>query len=154
MQPRLFEWRQFSQRVSGYHFLNSGVIVERRNRIAPCCRRCYIGQELTARTHHSGVVRKRLMPIIPSSQSDVAYFATAAPDSPILSKDGKSVGKVRAVDGGFGLALMNVADALKDPAHLQLAIDSNNSIPVVTSKPYWWPDSGIEGEIRGFQSTT
>lgn len=24
---------------------------------------CYIGQELTARTHHTGVVRKRIMPI-------------------------------------------------------------------------------------------
>ena len=24
---------------------------------------CYLGQELTARTHHTGVVRKRVMPI-------------------------------------------------------------------------------------------
>ena len=25
---------------------------------------CYIGQELTARTHHTGVIRKRLLPIV------------------------------------------------------------------------------------------
>ena len=24
---------------------------------------CYLGQELTARTHHSGVVRKRVVPV-------------------------------------------------------------------------------------------
>ena len=24
---------------------------------------CYLGQELTARTHHTGVVRKRVMPV-------------------------------------------------------------------------------------------
>ena len=24
---------------------------------------CYIGQELTARTHHTGVIRKRILPI-------------------------------------------------------------------------------------------
>lgn len=24
---------------------------------------CYIGQELTARTHHTGVIRKRIMPL-------------------------------------------------------------------------------------------
>ena len=24
---------------------------------------CYIGQELTARTHHTGVIRKRIMPV-------------------------------------------------------------------------------------------
>lgn len=31
---------------------------------------CYIGQELTARTHHTGVVRKRVMPV----QFDRAIF--------------------------------------------------------------------------------
>ena len=24
---------------------------------------CYLGQELTARTHHTGVIRKRIMPV-------------------------------------------------------------------------------------------
>jgi folate-binding protein YgfZ len=25
---------------------------------------CYVGQELTARTHHTGVVRKRVVPVL------------------------------------------------------------------------------------------
>ena len=24
---------------------------------------CYLGQELTARTHHTGIIRKRIMPL-------------------------------------------------------------------------------------------
>lgn len=30
---------------------------------------CYVGQELVARTHHKGVVRKRLMPFTASGMS-------------------------------------------------------------------------------------
>ncbi len=31
---------------------------------------CYIGQELTARTHHTGVIRKRLMPVTMSAPAE------------------------------------------------------------------------------------
>ena len=39
---------------------------------------CYIGQELTARTHHTGVIRKRIMPIRFSSELKGNFEFTAA----------------------------------------------------------------------------
>ncbi|XP_071554889.1 putative transferase CAF17 homolog, mitochondrial [Temnothorax nylanderi] len=52
---------------------------------------CYIGQELTARTYHTGVVRKRLMPLLFDNVIDkpLAY------DEKILNESGNAVGKFR-----------------------------------------------------------
>ena len=39
---------------------------------------CYIGQELTARTHHTGVIRKRILPLIlsePVSEGIENFFS-------------------------------------------------------------------------------
>ena len=33
---------------------------------------CYLGQELTARTYHTGVTRKRLVPIIRDAEEDIS----------------------------------------------------------------------------------
>ncbi|HER26668.1 MAG TPA: folate-binding protein [Rhodospirillales bacterium] len=61
---------------------------------------CYMGQELTARTHYRGLVKKRLMPIRidgPSPQ----------PGSQIVA-DGKDVGEIRSVQDDRGLALIRL----------------------------------------------
>lgn len=88
---------------------------------------CYIGQELTARTHHTGVVRKRLMPI---------YF-TKIPqklpeDNRILHK-GNNLGKLRGIEGDVGLALLRVDKALECG---QFAVGDGVA---QTVKPNWWP---------------
>jgi len=90
---------------------------------------CYIGQELTARTHHTGVVRKRVVPLhfgqdLPSTGEAELVVRTEA---------GKSVGKVRRVAGGRGLGLLRLKESL---AAEQLSVDST---PLSVSIPAWWP---------------
>ncbi len=61
---------------------------------------CYMGQELTARTKHRGLVKKRLMPV----DIDGPLPATG---TPILC-GGKEAGEMRSGHGARGLALMRL----------------------------------------------
>ncbi|XP_025032994.1 putative transferase CAF17, mitochondrial isoform X2 [Python bivittatus] len=94
---------------------------------------CYIGQELTARTHHMGVIRKRLLPI---QLSPPVPFETLAEGTEIVTQLGKSAGKFRAGEDEFGIALLRLA-TVKEPLRLKLASDSQ--VTVTASVPKWWP---------------
>lgn len=97
---------------------------------------CYLGQELTARTYHTGVIRKRMMPVV---------FQNAVPLSPsaddqsaakiVTNENGTKVGQLRGSIAGsvYGLALLRMHQSLSSS---QLAIDSH---PITTHKPSWWP---------------
>ncbi len=61
---------------------------------------CYIGQELTARTKHRGLIKKRLVPV-------VIQGPPPAPGTTI-QWDGKEVGEMRSSIDGFGLALIRL----------------------------------------------
>lgn len=70
---------------------------------------CYVGQELTIRTKHTGVVRKRLLPVrlqslgaphIPAHGADIKQLDEAG-----NSKKGRPAGKFIAGVGDVGLAL-------------------------------------------------
>jgi folate-binding protein YgfZ len=61
---------------------------------------CYIGQELTARTHYRGLVKKRLVPV----QIDGAVPQTGAP----LVENGVEIGEMRSSCGDLGLALLRL----------------------------------------------
>ena len=61
---------------------------------------CYMGQELTARTKHRGLVRKRLFPVKLSDD--------AIPFGADLIQDGKTVGEMRSSFHGVGLALIRL----------------------------------------------
>jgi folate-binding protein YgfZ len=61
---------------------------------------CYMGQELTARTKHRGLVKKRLMPV------DIDGPLPAL-GTPILC-GGKEAGEMRSSHGARGLALMRL----------------------------------------------
>ncbi len=61
---------------------------------------CYIGQELTARTHYRGLVKKRLVPV----QIDGAVPQTGAP----LIENGVEIGEMRSSCGDLGLALLRL----------------------------------------------
>ncbi|XP_042333197.1 putative transferase CAF17, mitochondrial [Sceloporus undulatus] len=96
---------------------------------------CYIGQELTARTHHMGVIRKRLLPVRLSSPVP----SESIPDgAEVLSESGKSAGKYRAGGDEFGIALLRLAN-IHEPLHLKLPGDSRVSL--TASIPKWWPKS-------------
>ncbi|RZF45049.1 hypothetical protein LSTR_LSTR002010 [Laodelphax striatellus] len=91
---------------------------------------CYIGQELTARIHHTGVVRKRLMPIyLDGNNCDIPF------NTPIFivgSGKQKRVGKLRGVENNTALGLTRISDALG----VKLKV---GDVTGYTLKPYWWP---------------
>ncbi|NXK09701.1 CAF17 transferase, partial [Herpetotheres cachinnans] len=93
---------------------------------------CYIGQELTARTHHMGVIRKRLLP--------VRFSALLPKDSipegaEILTESGKSAGKLRVGGGELGIALLRLAN-INEPLCLNIGGDK---VKLTASIPKWWP---------------
>lgn len=96
---------------------------------------CYIGQELTARTYHTGVIRKRLVPFSLDDQLNVAPRL----DSPIEDENGKAVGKFRNIHSKHGLALMRLQEASK--AKVLKIVGSAN---ITMKMPYWWPYSSVE----------
>jgi folate-binding protein YgfZ len=61
---------------------------------------CYMGQELTARTHYRGLVKKRLLPF---------SFSGAAPayDADLRLND-VVIGQVRSTAGGYGMSLLKL----------------------------------------------
>eukprot|EP00474_Spongospora_subterranea_P001017 CRZ01475.1 hypothetical protein [Spongospora subterranea] len=91
---------------------------------------CYLGQELIARTHFTGLIRKRTVPVFLSSMENVPVvnplFATAAfdplwsrdplqPGEAILS-DGNAVGKITSNMGNIGLATLRLEHVFRPSA--------------------------------------
>lgn len=100
---------------------------------------CYLGQELTARTYHTGVTRKRLMPvrIKCNAEGDLSSFSGAA----IKTSGGKSAGKLRTVlkcgnNEGVGLALVRLRMLDDD---LMCGNDEGSQISIEPIIPKWWP---------------
>lgn len=91
---------------------------------------CYVGQELTARTHHTGVVRKRLMPL---KFAEPLPTLTDLHSVDVFNETGQSVGKMRGYCNGVGLGLLRIEPAL---AATKLTV---NGINCDTQKPLWWP---------------
>ena len=92
---------------------------------------CYIGQELTARTHHTGVIRKRILPLTinpgelstPDSESEIT----------VMNEKNKNVGKIKRVINNVGLGLMRLKETFESES---LTV---NNVHIVASKPSWWP---------------
>lgn len=93
---------------------------------------CYIGQEVTARTHHTGVVRKRLMPLILDSD-DSNIIALDSPIEDVTGNKNLPIGKLRGIERNTGIGLMRVAEAL------ELGKFKIGNITGRTLKPFWWP---------------
>ncbi|XP_033114025.1 putative transferase CAF17 homolog, mitochondrial [Anneissia japonica] len=94
---------------------------------------CYLGQELTARTHYTGVIRKRIMPV------DIISSPTTAiePGASVKNEDGKNAGKFRGHIRENGLALVRVA--LSQNKKLFVKDQDDKSIEMQARIPDWWP---------------
>ena len=92
---------------------------------------CYIGQELTARTFHTGVTRKRLMPL----EFDSVPDGLSAGDN-IVSQNGKSAGKFRNSAGKYGLGLVRMAE-IKGTMSVKNKDDKSYNVQI--KSPSWWP---------------
>lgn len=93
---------------------------------------CYIGQELTARTHHTGVIRKRLMPVRLSSPVQDLKEEVA-----LQTQSGKPAGKHRTGVGDLGLSLIRMAHAKEV---LTLKSSDDKAVTLEPSVPDWWPE--------------
>ncbi|XP_065561209.1 putative transferase CAF17 homolog, mitochondrial [Artemia franciscana] len=89
---------------------------------------CYIGQELTARTYHTGVTRKRLMPLVFEKE-----VSESLAGSDILNDKKAKLGKLRSVFQNLGIGLIRVENALKAN---QVLIEK---VKVTIKRPKWWP---------------
>ncbi|MBA0863507.1 hypothetical protein Goshw_022219 [Gossypium schwendimanii] len=122
---------------------------------------CYVGQELIARTHHRGVIRKRLLPLKfldnngkgslpPSGFNEVNYLTTTqlihfvisevegkvTPGSEVINTaSGKKLGSVTTALGFRGMGVLRLDDAFKDT----LTIQGQEDIKVMAIRPDWWP---------------
>ncbi|KPP73602.1 hypothetical protein Z043_107300 [Scleropages formosus] len=94
---------------------------------------CYLGQELTARTHHTGVIRKRLMPVCLSAPPDQG---PPQGGMPLVTRAGKPAGKHLCTLGDRGLSLVRL-DYAKEPLVLQNP--GGTAVTVEASVPDWWP---------------
>uniref|UniRef100_UPI00358FDFE7 putative transferase CAF17, mitochondrial n=1 Tax=Myxine glutinosa TaxID=7769 RepID=UPI00358FDFE7 len=95
---------------------------------------CYLGQELTARTHHTGVIRKCLLPVTldPSPPDEAVLDGTE-----VLSEDGRRAGRLRAHVGSLGLALLRLSQV-----HRGLRLQAHSNFPAFSlsaQQPPWWP---------------
>lgn len=84
---------------------------------------CYIGQELTARTHYRALIKKRLMPVTIDG-------ATPAPGE-ALTVDGRDAGEMKSIAGARGLALVRL-DAWKGGGNL-----TAGAARITPVKPDW-----------------
>lgn len=90
---------------------------------------CYLGQEFTARTYHTGVVRKRIMPIIvPQSNEMNIDF-----DAPILNENNLLIGKFRGIQNEYAIGSLKIDNALQSK-YLRAG-----NLNVSTFRPPWWP---------------
>lgn len=62
---------------------------------------CYMGQELTARTKHRGLVKKTLRPVRLKGPAP-------APGTPLLTAEGREAGEMKSASEDRGLALLRL----------------------------------------------
>ncbi|KAE8661791.1 hypothetical protein F3Y22_tig00113722pilonHSYRG00013 [Hibiscus syriacus] len=97
---------------------------------------CYVGQELIARTHHRGVIRKRLLPLKFIDNNGKEVEGKVTPGSEIVSTvSSKKLGSVTTALGFRGMGVLRLDDAFKDT----LAIRGQEDIKVMAIRPDWWP---------------
>lgn len=124
---------------------------------------CYVGQELTARTHHTGVVRKRVIPISfytsTSSPPDTFQVDTnvsiTLPEkgaevrsTPLNDKAarGKSTGKYLSGVHNIGLALLRLDQVHRWNKDLSIKVKTadDTTLSIRPWIPSWWPKEAQE----------
>ena len=94
---------------------------------------CYIGQELMARTHHQGMIRKRIMPFVGGRGTSVGEDVFQ--DRP----DGKKVGQIRACVDDVGIALLRMQDVFDGQSGVVRKLFTQHGHELKAYKPVWWP---------------
>ncbi|KAL6004833.1 hypothetical protein ACLOJK_005389 [Asimina triloba] len=99
---------------------------------------CYLGQELVARTHHRGVIRKRLLPLKLVDNNGEELQQKVAPGSEVLDATShKKVGSVTTTLGCRAMGVLRLKEALTGSNELR--IKENEEVKVQVIRPKWWP---------------
>lgn len=85
---------------------------------------CYIGQELTARTHFRALIKKRLLPV---KVSGIA----PTPGTTLTTLDGAEAGEMRSAIGDWGVALIRLEAWRKAPGGMLTAPNGVKLTPTV-----------------------
>ncbi|MBA0708206.1 hypothetical protein Golax_020180 [Gossypium laxum] len=99
---------------------------------------CYVGQELIARAHHRGVIRKRLLPLkfLDNNGKEVERKVTAGSEV-INTASGKKTGSVTTAFGFCGMGVLRLEEAFKGSD--SLTILGQEDIKVEAIRAAWWP---------------
>ncbi|CAF1038735.1 unnamed protein product [Adineta ricciae] len=112
---------------------------------------CYIGQELIARTHHTGVIRKRLMPVKIANYEELSKSSdNKANDLTIVNEETKRrAGKLCSFIEHDGIALVRLNE-WRNSLRIQ-----NADVSITPSIPNWWPplDEATKLEMKLDQSS-
>ncbi|XP_020093707.1 putative transferase At4g12130, mitochondrial isoform X2 [Ananas comosus] len=99
---------------------------------------CYVGQELVARTHHRGVIHKRLLPFKFLNDNGEEVEQVVSPGSEIAeSNSNKTVGTANTAVGCCGMGILRLEEAFNPSS--TLTIKDQNKIQVKVIRPDWWP---------------
>jgi len=107
---------------------------------------CYIGQELVARTHHRGTIRKRIMPVLlgDSTKSfDDSQDYSAAVEADVVPQGGNEkdrMARIISTHGNLGMALVRLE--LWNPG-VKYAIPKLPGLLVEPYTPPWWSRHGL-----------
>lgn len=101
---------------------------------------CYVGQELTARTYHTGVIRKRLTPVkLIDKMPDDLRVLDILDKEIYCPESGKKIGKLRSLYGLSGLGLMYIEKLSSQQPVKGFITKNDHKIFVEAIKPSWWP---------------
>lgn len=123
---------------------------------------CYVGQELTIRTHHTGVVRKRILPVqlygvdedtSTSTASSLTYDPSTEIAQPVTGSNisrvgtikGRSAGKFISGVGNVGLALCR----LEMMTDISLSGESSQYNPSQEFQVAWDADPAVGSTSQG-----
>jgi len=122
---------------------------------------CYVGQELTVRTYHTGVLRKRILPVAfhrpdsgssgtASNSSDFPSFSSGlnirgqslqSSDEGVIQTRPRAFGKLLSSIKGVGLALLRlerVQDAQNGGVTFEVELEDEKKTK--WGLTHWWPD--------------
>lgn len=96
---------------------------------------CYLGQEFTARTYHTGVIRRRMMPLI--IDTVIQNTGKFPYDMPISNESDQLIGKLKGIRNKHAVATLKI-----DPALNSKSLKCG-TWTASTYRPSWWPKKPI-----------
>lgn len=159
-------WRTLNGYAEGQREIPSGAALPQESNIdlfggIDFRKGCYLGQELTIRTHHTGVVRKRILPVQFGTEASPLFTDQKQPhfhvpptdtnhDPTIIganisrtgARKGRSAGRILSRIGNVGLALCR----LEMMTDLKLTEDSAAGYDPEQEFKATWGDSAVGGQ--------